>query len=243
MAHVIKPSISTSDRSITDDEGIIIPDSDLLSTLGDECIQIVNNDDPDTLIDNELSRLERNNAELEDKVLILERQLVDLEEENNTKVEESVQKGINLGVEKGHKEYLLSVEDKLKALDLLVNIIADKYEENLFDSTDDFIDIIFTSVTKIIAKEYSKDTILNMVNESIKNLLNSNVVKLHVSSDDADYFDGYEFSANMIDINIDSRINHGGCIIETTNEKLDCRLDKKIEIFKELLMDAKLYVS
>ena len=194
-------------------------------------------------IDNKSSNLENDNAILLDKVKSLESQLNESIETKNIINDDLVKDSMKLGVEQGRKEYLESVQDKLDALDQLLKNILTEYKENLFNSSDDFIDIIFSSVIKIISKEYSQDIIFSMVNDVIHDLTSVNAIKIHVSADDIDYFDEYEFPSKSINVCVDSRVQHGGFIIESNNERLDCRLDKKIEIFKELLMDAKSHVD
>lgn len=199
--------------------------------------------DQDEEFENITTSVEDENITLIKKVMELEEQISDINQENNAKVKTSIDEGFNLGVEKGRSDYSSSVQDKLNSLDELFNKIMSDYKTHLFGSTDDLIDVIFTSVTKIIAKQYSKDTLIAIVNESINEITDSETIKLHVSSDDVDSFDDYKFSNESIQVIVDSRVQHGGCIVESNKERLDSRLDKKIEIFKNLLMDSKSDVS
>lgn len=211
----------------------------------------------DVKLDSDLNVIDDSTDEFDDKELILENeniillrkieelesQLITINKKNEDDINSSMKDATAYGVQQGREDYLVSVSDKLNGLDGLLENISSEYKNALHDSTDDLIEILFSSVVKIISKEYSKDILLAMVNDSIKELAHSNDIILHVSSDDLDYFDNYEFPTKLVKVCVDSRVLHGGCIIETSTEKLDFRLDKKIEIFKSLLLDAKSHVS
>lgn len=243
MAHIIK-SIESFDLSsdvnkdVSYESAVTIPSETDVEIESDV-----------TFVDEKVSvEYKRSDAEIENdklhlKIKDLESQILKINAEYDEKIETSVNEGFKSGFEKGRSEYQSSIQNKLNSFDELIGEIQKDYKNNLLDSADDLVEIIFTSVTKIIAAGYSKDILIGYVNRHIDELSNSDTIKLHVSSADIEFFHGYKFNNDLISVTVDSRVRNGGCIIESDKERLDCRLDKKIEIFKSLLMDSRSNVN
>ncbi len=136
-------------------------------------------------------------------------------------------------------EYTKSMQAEFDAMTDVLKNIQDKYREELSNAKDDIIDITFASVTKIIATKYSSAEIENIVNECLDKYLTARDVTVYLSERDYSIFDVH-FDKNInVQFAIDDKINAGGCIVDTGIERLDSRLDTKLEIFKNLLLESR----
>ncbi len=237
MAHIIKSYESTGlSENITP---TVVVNNDDISNYSIENNDAFNNiSDENDPVKDDIKRLNDEKYELMRKLNDLECKLKSINEEYDAKLDEALEKNIQLGIEQGREEYLASIQDNLDNLDALIETIGKEYKVSLCNSMDDIVDIVFTSVTKIIAKKYSRDDIRMIVDDCIENVCAADMIKIHVSIDDFPYFKNYSFSNKSLMLRSNSRVQYGGCILESNNERLDCRLDKKLEIFKKMLMEA-----
>ena len=127
-------------------------------------------------------------------------------------------------------------KDKITAFEKLLSEISDNYRNYLFDSKSTLSDIVFTSVYKLIASKYSSDEISNIVEQSIVDISDSNKITVFIAKKDFEAFNKTPISNENLKFRIDERVKYGGCIIESDVERLDCRLDRKLEIFKNLML-------
>ena len=114
--------------------------------------------------------------------------------------------------------------------------ITNDYNQYLFDSKSTLIDIVFTSVYKLISSKYSSDEIRNIVDQAIAEVNDSSKITVFISKNDYEIVKKQSINNENLKFKIDERVKCGGCIIESDTERLDCRLDRKLEIFKNLML-------
>lgn len=235
MAHIIKYSHDemivndavSDNNEIVDgcDDGEVVDKKNILSDKEQE-LQLRND-----YLENECINLSSIIEEQKNTINLMDEKIAD-------SIKTSVDKGFLDGVEQGKSDFLKQVQEKLDNFDNLLCEIKTNYMNYLYDSSDDILDIIFSSVTSIIAKEYSKDVLLSIVNSCIQEIDTIDDIKLHLSSEDFELFSDFKPEGPISKIIVDSRVRYGGCIIESTKERIDCRLDTKLSIFKNLLLDV-----
>lgn len=187
----------------------------------------------------ELFVLETENYKLKKKI----DELNAIIEEDRKRHEESIKNIRNNAYEEGLElakdEYTRSMQAEFSTISAMLKNICTKYKEELSNTKDDVIDITFTSVTKIVATKYSKNEIENIVNECIDKYLTTKNITVYLSEYDYSIFDLHIDKDLNIQFAIDNKISAGGCIVDTGIERLDSRLDTKLEIFKNLLLEAR----
>lgn len=195
--------------------------------------ELVGNANPELLV------LETENYKLKKKI----DELNAIIEEDRKKYEESIKNIRNdaykEGLELAKDEYATSIQAEFSAISAMLKNICVKYKEELGNAKDDVIDITFASVTKIVATKYSKKEIENIVNECLDKYLTTRNITVYLSEHDYSIFDLHLDKDINIQFAIDNKINAGGCIVDTGIERLDSRLDTKLEIFKNLLLEAR----
>lgn len=239
MVRVIK---AKNIMSITDvsngksDNPISVEDIDMQSSDNKSEIdteELVSNTNP------ELLALETENYKLKKKI----DEINAIIEDDRKKHEESINNIRNdaykEGLELAKDEYTKSVQAEFSAITDILKKICAKYKEELGNTKDDIIDITFTSVTKIVATKYSKKEIENIVNECLDKYLTTRDITVYLSEHDYSIFDLHIDKDINVQFAIDNKISAGGCIVDTGIERLDNRLDTKLEIFKNLLLESR----
>lgn len=151
--------------------------------------------------------------------------------------EEGKEKGYREGFEKGMKE----AEDKIKSLIeeykkslSSLNSLREKiYEE----AQSEMILIVKEALKKIVAAEIksSEEFILNVIKETIKNVVETKKIVIKVSPEDYRYLTenrdkvDSSLSGKEIELVEDPAITRGGCIIQTDMGEIDSTVETKLE--------------
>ena len=186
--------------------------------------------------DDELIQMREENSLLKEKILGLESTISDLRKNFDNEVAESVKKKVDSQVDEYKVENDNIFKSKITNFEGLMSKITNDYNQYLFDSKSTLIDIVFTSVYKLISSKYSSDEIRNIVDQAIAEVNDSSKITVFISKNDYEIVKKQSINNENLKFKIDERVKCGGCIIESDTERLDCRLDRKLEIFKNLML-------
>lgn len=230
MAHIIKSYIS-DELYKKNQTSADLEYSDQIENYTEEDVLL-----PDIQDNDELTQAQNENNELKIRINELETTISELRKDFDSELAESIKQQVDDKV----KEYKLDndniFKDKITAFEKLLSEISDNYRNYLFDSKSTLSDIVFTSVYKLIASKYSSDEIRNIVEQSIADISDANKITVFITKKDFEAFNKASISNENLKFRVDERVKYGGCIIESDIERLDCRLDTKLEIFKNLML-------
>ncbi len=151
--------------------------------------------------------------------------------------EESREKGYREGFEKGIKDadekIKNLVEEYKKSLNSLNTLREKIYEE----AQSEMILIVKEALKKIVASEIksSEEFILNVVKETVKNVVETKKIVIKVSPEDYRYLSenreklDSSLSGKEIELVEDPAITRGGCIIQTDMGEIDSTVETKLE--------------
>jgi flagellar assembly protein FliH len=162
--------------------------------------------------------------------------------------EQFKQKGYEEGFNKGHNEGIKQYEALIKeAEDIKIRAI-EEYDNTMESIEGDMISLVTNVAKKVLDTELSinRESILNLIKESINKCSCSNSVVLKISSEDYDFVaENKDKLLTMLDecdefeIKKDSSLSRGSCIVETdhgsVDSSVDTRLKKIEETFKKLI--------
>ena len=184
----------------------------------------------------ELANIQDENSALKTKINELETTISDLRNDFDNKITETVKQKINTRIDEYKTENDNIFKDKITNFENLMLKVIDEYRQYLFNSKSTLVDIVFASVYKLISTKYSSIEISNIVEESISEINDTNQVTVFISQSDYETLKKSPLGNENIKFKIDERVKFGGCIIESDMESLDCRLDRKLDIFKNLML-------
>lgn len=150
--------------------------------------------------------------------------------------------GYSQGEEAGQKAYVA----KVKELELLIASLQDQRYSLEAEQEDQLVEIVFAAVSKIIGRTLeSREGVKSAVAEVIKQVsLRENLI-VHVSPDDFDLLNEckdmlmYDTDAGALELVSDSRVQMGGCILETSGGSLDGRLELQLQALKSALLTVR----
>ena len=230
MAHIIKSYMSDTLYS-----------ENHISINSENTDRVENNHEEDVLLsdiqdNDELANIQDENSALKTKINELETTISDLRNDFDNKITETVKQKINTRIDEYKTENDNIFKDKITNFENLMLKVIDEYRQYLFNSKSTLVDIVFASVYKLISTKYSSIEISNIVEESISEINDSNQVTVFISQSDYETLKKSPLGNENIKFKIDERVKFGGCIIESDMESLDCRLDRKLDIFKNLML-------
>jgi flagellar assembly protein FliH len=170
------------------------------------------------------------------------------EEEGKKKGEQQgLEKGLKDGEEKATKEtrekaleILNSLEASLKSADSTLELLVEKYEEQI-------ISLIQQIVQKAVLAqiEMNDEIVKPMILEALKTLVQPEEITLSVSLDDYEYIEMIkdEFfevidSLTSVSIQSDSSIKRGGCKIETITASISADPESRLEAIFDAIKNA-----
>ena len=230
MAHIIKSYMSDALYS-----------ENHISINSENTDRVENNHKEDVLLsdiqdNDELAKIQDENSALKAKINELETTISDLRNDFDNKITETVKQKINTRIDEYKTENDNIFKDKITNFENLMLKVIDEYRQYLFNSKSTLVDIVFASVYKLISTKYSSIEISNIVEESISEINDFNQVTVFISQSDYETLKKSPLGNENIKFKIDERVKFGGCIIESDMESLDCRLDRKLDIFKNLML-------
>ena len=230
MAHIIKSYMSDALYS-----------ENHISINSENTDRVENNHEEDVLLsdiqdNDELANIQDENSALKTKINELETMISDLRNDFDNKITETVKQKINTRIDEYKTENDNIFKDKITNFENLMLKVIDEYRQYLFNSKSTLVDIVFASVYKLISTKYSSIEISNIVEESISEINDTNQVTVFISQSDYETLKKSPLGNGNIKFKIDERVKFGGCIIESDMESLDCRLDRKLDIFKNLML-------
>jgi len=193
------------------------------------------------------SKLIVNEAQLEAKRIIADAERK--ADELATQIAEQFkQKGYEEGFNIGHNEGMKQCEALIKEAEEIKARAIEEYENTMKSIEGDMVSLVISVAKKVLATELSinRESILNLIKETINKCSGSNGAVLKVSSEDYDFVvENRDKLLSMLDecdeleIKKDSSLSRGSCIVETdqgsVDSGVDTRLKKIEETFKKLV--------
>lgn len=161
--------------------------------------------------------------------------------------EKAKSEGYNAGFDKG---YLEGRKQSEILIEEAINIKKDFLNERkkILDSIEnDVIDLVIQTIEKVINDKLNdKETIIKIINNGLKKIDNSKILKIVISEEDYEIVKAkknsilsYSSYIEDIEIKIDPNFKRGDVVIETSKGNIDTSVTTQIEkiknIFKELL--------
>jgi flagellar assembly protein FliH len=195
---------------------------------------------------------ERRVLELEKTVVELQHTLTKKKEESEKARQEAYKAGLRDGVMRGEKNGY----DKAKTdFDLKLNLIEQRLvtiirtieharSEFLVAAHKDVLELAHLMAQKIINTQISIDgaIVLQVIKKALTYLADRNEYTIRVAPDDCATVTGKkEFWSSITDgldrikIQEDSRVEKGGCIVESPNGIIDARIPAQVEALKEVI--------
>lgn len=168
------------------------------------------------------------------------------EEQKIKGFEEGFEKGYNEGYEKGYSEGK-EESDKLIKEELEVKNEYLNMKKNILKSTEeDIINLVITICEKVINQklEFDNEMIVNLVYKGIESLNATDNLTIIVSKEDYDIVDMFKDKIlarasliENIEIKVDSKLNKGDCILETSKGNVDVSVTYQLDEVKSLLIN------
>jgi len=147
-------------------------------------------------------------------------------------------RGEREGIESGNEKIELVVNSITKGLSELIKIRQDIYLE----TEQEIVKLAMTIARKIVGNEIrvNKDTVVNVVKESLKKVEGNEKVKVKLSRKDLQFIKSEKpaiidkiTNIENVAFEMDESIPHGGCIIETESGDIDARIEKQFQAVEE----------
>lgn len=157
---------------------------------------------------------------------------------------ESYEKGFAEGEKAGIEFNRQKLAPLLRNIDTLIEDLAGAKELIIFENEQELIKIAFLIATRIIHKEINQDEeiILDVVKTSIEKTIKGGKVTLKVNPIDYDYLiehgskiDEIREIEGSLQIEKDSSIVRGGCIVITNAGEIDATIDNQLKVLKNAL--------
>ncbi|MBI3394519.1 MAG: flagellar assembly protein FliH [Spirochaetia bacterium] len=157
------------------------------------------------------------------------------------------QKGYDAGREVGFKKGQSEVRRLIDRLGTIVGQAIDVREKIIADSEKQMIDMILMIARKVIKDEIveRKEVVLNNIREALKRIKDRDRVDIRVNFADLELTTGHKDelikmmeSLRKVNIYEDSRIDRGGCIIQTDVGAIDARIATQLKEIEEAIRNA-----
>lgn len=184
--------------------------------------------------------VERAKLEVERMVKEAEMRVAEIEHE-------AYQKGYDAGREVGFKKGQSEVRRLIDRLGTIVGQAIDVRENIIADSEKQMVDMILTISRKVIKDEVveRKEVVLNNIREALKRIKDRDRVDIRVNFADLELTTAHKDelikmmeSLRKVNIYEDSRIDRGGCIIETDVGSIDARISTQLKELEEAIRNA-----
>ena len=184
--------------------------------------------------------VERAKLEVERMVKEAEMRVAEIEHE-------AYQKGYDAGREVGFKKGQAEVRRLIDRLGTIVGQAIDVREEIIAASEKQMVDMILMIARKVIKDEVveRKEVVLNNIREALKRIKDRDRVDIRVNFADLELTTAHKDelikmmeSLRKVNIYEDSRIDRGGCVIETDVGSIDARISTQLKEIEEAIRNA-----
>jgi flagellar assembly protein FliH len=160
---------------------------------------------------------------------------------------EAYQKGYDAGREVGFKKGQSEVRRLIDRIGTIVGQAIDVREEIIAASEKQMVDMILMVARKVIKDEVAerKEVVLNNIREALKRIKDRDRVDIRVNFADLELTTAHKDelikmmeSLRKVNIYEDSRIDRGGCIIETDVGSIDARISTQLKEIEEAIRNA-----
>ena len=170
------------------------------------------------------------------------------QEDANQAKEDGYQAGYNAGYQDGHNQVHEDLINQVKSLDILAQSVFKVKQEIISSSEKEILQLTIIIAEKVLKQhlEIAPDKILSIIKAAINELKDKEEVNIIVNPAITNYL--YDFSEELketvnglksIKILEDKTIPADGVIVESTENRIDARLETQIsEIAKQLLLEA-----
>ena len=160
---------------------------------------------------------------------------------------EAYQKGYDAGREVGFKKGQAEVRRLIDRLGTIVGQAIDVREDIIAASEKQMVDMILMIARKVIKDEVveRKEVVLNNIREALRRIKDRDRVDIRVNFMDLELTTAHKDelikmmeSLRKVNIYEDSRIDRGGCIIETDVGSIDARISTQLKELEEAIRNA-----
>lgn len=160
---------------------------------------------------------------------------------------EAYQKGYDAGREVGFKKGQAEVRRLIDRLGTIVGQAIDVREDIIAASEKQMVDMILLIARKVIKDEIveRKEVVLNNIREALRRIKDRDRVDIRVNFSDLELTTAHKDelikmmeSLRKVNIYEDSRIDRGGCIIETDVGSIDARISTQLKEMEEAIRNA-----
>lgn len=161
---------------------------------------------------------------------------------------EAFQRGFAEGEDKAKREieerYNLIFENELLQLKRIIEVFRNSYQETIKQAEQALVKLALDIAEKIIKEEATKnkEIVLRMVKEGLCRVLDRAKLVLHIHPEELNFVEKnkQKLLATLegiedFEIRQDTRVDIGGCIIETESGSVEVRLDKQIKEIRKAL--------
>lgn len=160
---------------------------------------------------------------------------------------EAYQKGYEAGREVGFKKGQAEVRRLIDRLGVIIGQAIDIREEIIAASEKQMVEMILMIARKVIKDEVAerKEVVLNNIREALRRIKDRDRVNIRVNFADLELTTAHKDelikmmeSLRKVNIYEDSRVDRGGCIIETDVGAIDARISTQLNEIEEAIRNA-----
>jgi flagellar assembly protein FliH len=160
---------------------------------------------------------------------------------------EAYQKGYEAGREVGFKKGQAEVRRLVDRLGVIIGQAIDIREEIIAASEKQMVEMILMIARKVIKDEVAerKEVVLNNIREALKRIKGRDRVNIRVNFADLELTTAHKDelikmmeSLRKVNIYEDSRVDRGGCIIETDVGAIDARISTQLKEIEDAIRNA-----
>jgi len=241
MSKIIRSAVVNSTRNLGGsklaiDEGrneISVSRTLALSTAETNALLEKNESDMAKLVSINESLQQRN----QDQKSMIDKLQGELEQLKDTRGKEAFQSGFDEGVVSGKEQYTSLLEGLERARELMIS----RFDSGVEEVVDSASTIAFASICKIVEVKFvDSEFVTSVVNKVVQEKVGDVRFKLLVSPSQLDIFqheDALSEIAHRLDpveIEADSRVKLGGCIVQTDIGNWDARLETQLQSLIDL---------
>lgn len=191
--------------------------------------------------------LKEENADLMAQLKLTEQELGELQERVSDELtrerEEARKTGHEEGYQKGIEMARAEFAEKLAELDGCLSSLNENFDRSINGIEEMVIELTLASVTKLLGEKLSdEEFVVSLVKSILDRAREQASVKLHVSKRDFETIDRYReqladhFKGDSLEIVPDSRVQLGGCLLQSAEGSLDGRLEIQLQLLKETIL-------
>ena len=191
----------------------------------------------------------RNTSEqmLERAKLEVERMVKETEMRVSEIEHEAYQKGYDAGREVGYKSGSTETQRLINRLGIILSRAIEVRENLITDSEKQMIDMVLIIARKVIKDEISerKEVVLHNIREALKRVKDRDRIDIRVNFEDLELTAAHKDelikmieSLRKVNIYEDSRVDRGGCIIETEIGSIDARISTQFKQIEDAITNT-----